>query len=152
MDADHRAPVCETGEIVIDALPETVWDTLTDLSTWPQWMPGVKTMDVDGPVRAGTRFHWKAGPGTIRSEIVESERPYSVAWKGRTLGIDALHVWRMELKGETTRVFTEESWSGLLARALPRSMRKTVRKALDDGLPALRREAERRASSTLEEA
>lgn len=151
VDADHRAPVCEAGEIVVGARPETVWDTLTDLRTWPQWMPGVKTMKVDEPVRVGTTFQWKAGPGTIRSEIVESERPYSVAWKGRTLGISAVHVWRMELEGETTRVFTEESWSGLLTRALQGSMRKTVRKTLDDGLPALRRETERRARSTLED-
>ena len=148
MDADHRAPVYETGEIVVSARPETVWDTLTDLRTWPQWMPGVKSMNVDEPVRVGTTFQWKAGPGTIRSEILESERPYSVAWKGRTFGINAVHVWRMALEGETTRVLTEESWSGLLARALQGSMRKTVRKALDDGLPALRREAERRAQST----
>lgn len=151
MDADQRAPIYETGEIVIGARPETVWDTLTDLRTWPQWMPGVKTMQVDEPVRVGTTFQWKAGPSTIRSEILESERPHSVGWKGRTLGITAVHVWRMELEGETTRVFTQESWSGLLARALRASMKKTVRKALDDGLPALRREAERRASSTLEE-
>lgn len=93
----------------------------------------------------------EGGAGTIRSEIVESERPYSVAWKGRTLGISAVHVWRMELEGETTRVFTEESWSGLLARALQGSIRKAVTKALDDGLPALRREAERRARSTLKD-
>lgn len=148
MDAEHSAPVCESGEIVIGARPEVVWDTLTDLRTWPQWMPGVKTMQVDEPVRVGTTFNWKAGPGTIRSEIVESERPHSVAWKGRTLGISAVHVWRMDLEGETTRVFTEESWSGLLARALEGSMTKTVRKALDEGLPALRSEAERRARST----
>ena len=147
MEADHSAPVCESGEIVIGTRPETVWDTLTDLRTWPQWMPGVTTMHVDDPVRLGTRFQWKAGPGTIRSEIVESERPHSVAWKGRTLGISAVHVWRMESEGETTRVLTEESWRGLLVRALQGSMRKTVRKALEDGLPALRSEAERRASA-----
>ncbi len=46
-----------------------------------------------------------------------------------------------------TRVFTEESWAGPLARLLPTAMRKTVRKALDDGLPALKAEAERRALS-----
>lgn len=92
MDADHRGPACEAGEILIGARPETVWDTLTDLRTWPQWMPGVKTMKIDEPVRVGTTFQWKAGPGTIRSEIVESERPYSVAWKGRTLGISAVRL------------------------------------------------------------
>ncbi len=147
MEADHSAPVCESGEIVVDARPEIVWDTLTDLRSWPRWMPGVKSIHLDEPLAVGTRFHWKAGPGTIRSEILESDRPRSVGWRGRTLGIDALHLWRMEGQGESTRVFTEESWNGLLARVLRGSMSKTVRKALDDGLPALKREAEGRARS-----
>lgn len=112
MDADHRAPVCESGEIVIGARPEVVWDTLTDLRSWPDWLPGVQAVHVDEPVRIGTRFRWKTGPGTITSEIVNSDRPRSVAWKGRTLGITAVHVWRTEEQGDSTRVFTEESWAG----------------------------------------
>lgn len=72
----------------------------------------------------------------------------SVAWRGRTLGITALHIWRIENQRDGTRVFTEESWTGPLARVLRSSMTKTVRKALDDGLPALKREAEDRARAT----
>ncbi len=147
MEADHGAPVCESAEIVIDARPEIVWDTLADLPSWPRWMPGVKSVDLAGPFGVGTRFRWKAGPGTIRSELLESDRPRSLGWRGRTLGVDALHVWRFEEQGDGTRVCTEESWSGLLVRVLPRAMSKTVRKALDDGLPALKSEAERRARS-----
>ena len=148
MEPDRSAPVCESGEISIDARPEIVWDTLTDLTSWPRWMPGVKAVHVDGPIQVGTRFQWKAGPGTIRSEIVESDRPRSVGWKGRTLGIDAVHLWRLDEQGGSCRVFTEESWRGLLARLLRGSMSKTVRKALDDGLPAMKEEAERRSRSS----
>ncbi|HEV3400576.1 MAG TPA: SRPBCC family protein [Acidimicrobiales bacterium] len=145
MEADRRAPVHETGEIFVDARPEIVWDTLTDLASWPRWMPGVKAMQVEQPAGVGTRFRWRAGPGTIRSEILESDRPRSVGWKGRTLGIDALHAWRMEEQTGGCYVSTEESWRGALARMLPGVMRKAVRRALDDGLPALKEEAERRA-------
>lgn len=145
MEVDRSAPVCESAEITVSTGPETVWDTLTDLRSWPGWMPGVKQMHVDGPVGAGTAFTWKAGPGSIRSEILVSDRPRSVGWKGQTLGIRALHAWRMEGEGERTRVFTEESWNGLLARLLRPMMSKTVKKALDDGVAALRQEAERRA-------
>lgn len=148
MDVDHRAPVCESKEIVIDAPADVVWDALSDFSSWPNWMPGVKSVQVDGPIQAGTRFEWKAGPGTIRSEILESDRPRSIGWKGRTFGITALHVWRMEEQGGSTRVSTEESWDGLLARALRGSMSKTVSKALGDGLAGLKGEAERRAGAT----
>ena len=144
MDADHRAPVCESGEIVISARPEVVWDTLTDLRSWPDWLPGVQAVHVDEPVRIGTRFRWKAGPGTITSEIVDSDRPRSVAWKGRTLGITAVHVWRTEEQGASTRVFTEESWGGLIPRVLRGFSARTVRKALENGVQALKTEAERR--------
>lgn len=106
MEADPRAPVCESAEIVV------------------------------------------SGPGNIKSEILECDRPRSIGWKGRALGISALHVWRMRAQDGSTHVATEESWSGPLARLLPGLMSKTVRKALDDGLPALKAEAELRASST----
>ena len=148
MKADHSAPVCESAEIMIAARPEVVWDTLTDLRSWPRWMPGVKDMRVDEPVRVGTTFEWKAGPGTIRSEVLESDRPRSVGWRGRTLGITALHFWLVEGQGDGSWVFTEESWSGPLARVLRGLMSKAVRKALEDGLPALKREAEKRAPLT----
>lgn len=147
MDADRNAPVCESGEVHIDARPEVVWATLTDVGSWPEWMPGVKAVHLDGPLGVGSTFEWKAGPSTIRSEVLEHEPPRSLAWKGRTLGITAVHVWRLDGEESTTRVFTEESWGGPLARALPGPMAKTVRKALDDALPALKGEAERRARS-----
>ncbi len=148
MEADHRAPVHESAEAVVTAPPEVVWDTLTDLGSWPRWMPGVKSVSVEGPLGPGTRFSWKAGPGTIRSKILEWERPVRVGWEGHTLGITALHVWRMEPGDGGTHVFTEESWAGLLPRVLAGLMGKTLRKALDEGLPALRQEAERRASTS----
>ena len=145
MKTDGSAPVRESGEIVIAARPELVWDMLTDLASWPGWMPGVTRVRVEGPARVGTKFEWKAGPGTIRSEILEADRPRSVGWRGRTFGTTALHVWLMEDHGDGTRVVTEESWRGVLPRVLRSLMRRTVRKALDDGLPALKREAEERA-------
>lgn len=147
MEADHQAPVCESAEIVIDTGPETVWDTISDLESWPGWMPGVKAMTVHEPVRAGTEFEWKAGPGTIKSQVLECDPPRSIGWKGRTLGISALHVWRIKAENGGARVSTEESWAGPLVRLLPNLMGKAVRKALDDGLPALKAEAERRALS-----
>ena len=144
--ADRDAPVFVTTDIDVDASPEAVWDTLTDLDSWPQWMPGVKSMTRRGPFAVGSTFEWRAGPGTIKSEIVEAARPSSAAWKGRTMGIDAVHVWTIEPRGPTTtHVHTEESWSGLLPRVLRKTMHNSLKKSLDEGLPAIKAEAERRA-------
>jgi uncharacterized membrane protein len=147
VEVDHQAPVCESADIVINAPSEVVWDTLSDLRSWPRWMPGVNAMRVDEPLHVGTEFQWKAGPTTIKSEILECHRPDSIGWKGRTFGISALHVWRMHLEGGATKVFTEESWAGPLPSLLRRLASKSVKKALGDGLPALKAEAELRAQS-----
>jgi carbon monoxide dehydrogenase subunit G len=147
-DADRSAPVYETGQIDIGATPEVVYDTLTDVDSWPQWLPGVKSMTTHGPFAPGTTFEWKAGPGRIKSEVVTANRPDTATWKGRTLGIDAVHTWRMTPSATGTHVETAESFAGLLPKLLPKVMRKPVRQALDEGLPALKTEAERRAAQT----
>jgi uncharacterized protein YndB with AHSA1/START domain len=69
------APVFVTTDIDVEASPEAVWDTLTDLDSWPGWLPDVKSMAADGPFVVGTKFKWRAGPGTIKSEVVTAERP-----------------------------------------------------------------------------
>ena len=62
------------------------------------------------------------------------------------MGIDAVHVWTIEPRGPTTtRVHTEESWTGLLPRVLRKMMHNSLKKSLDEGLPAIKAEAERRA-------
>lgn len=60
------------------------------------------------------------------------------------MSINAVHEWRLEPSDGGTRVETEESFSGLLARLLRRQLQKTLDKSLRDGLEHLKREAERR--------
>ena len=134
-----------TADIDVNASPEAVWDTLADLDSWPRWLPGVRSMTTHGPFAAGSTFEWRAGPGTIKSEIVTAERPSGAAWKGRTLGIDAVHAWTIERIGPTTRLRTEESWAGLLPRLLRQTLQKSLQKSTDEGLPAIKSEAERRS-------
>jgi hypothetical protein len=88
-------------------------------------------------------FRWKAGPGTITSRIEHFERPQLVAWSGRTLGIRAIHVWRLEAQNGRTLARTEESYDGLVARVLRRSLQKTLDTALTDGARYLKTEAEK---------
>ena len=52
-------------------------------------MAGVQAVSVEEPIGVGTEFEWKAGPGTIKSQVLECDRPRSIGWKGRTLGISA---------------------------------------------------------------
>jgi hypothetical protein len=141
------APVTSRAGVEIAAAPEVVWDVLTRFQDWPHWNPDVKSMSFNGPVAPGSEFRWKAGPGTIVSTLEQVEAPRSISWRGRTLSISAIHEWRLEPSEGGTRVETEESYSGLVARVLRRQLQKTLDKALHDGLERLKHEAERRSGA-----
>ena len=149
MQADRNAPVYGTGEVEVAADPETVWGVLADIQGWPSWNPDITGATLRGPVRPGTTFSWKSGPGTIRSTFQVVERPTELAWTGKTMGIPAIHVYRLRPDAQHpghTVVRTEESWDGLLARLLRRRFTTTLRTAIDTGLARLKAEAERRAT------
>lgn len=146
MTINESAPVVAAGEIKIAAGPEIVWDVLAAIDRWPTWNPDVKAVSLNGQVAEGTEFRWKSGPGTIISTIRSVEQPRLLAWTGKTFGIRAIHVWRLESRDGHTVVRTEESWEGLMARILRRSMVRMLENAIDSGLAHLKAEAERRAS------
>ena len=142
----ENAPVRGTAEIEVDAPPKVAWEVLTRFENWPNWNPDVKSMSFPGPLAPGTEFRWKAGPGTIVSTLERVEAPNYIAWRGRTLTIDAYHEWWLEPRDGGTQVRTQESFSGLLARPLRRTLQKTLDRSLEDGLEGLKREAERRSA------
>jgi uncharacterized protein YndB with AHSA1/START domain len=142
------AAIASAAEVEIDAPIERVWEVLTAIEQWPAWNPDVRSVSIDGPVAEGATFRWKAGPGTIVSHLEHVDRPRLVAWSGKTLGIRAFHIWRLTEQNGTTRVRTEESYDGLVARVLRRSLRKTLDNALADGTRYLKAEAEKPTPST----
>lgn len=139
--ADANAPVFATGEIEVAADPERVWEVMADIGRWRAGTPTSPRAPSHGPVRPGTSFSWKSGPGTIRSTFQVVERPTELSWIGRTMGIPAIHVYRLgpsEQDPGHTVVRLEESWDGLLARLLRRPFTRTLQTAVDTGLAASR--------------
>jgi len=143
---NKQAPIVGSSEIEIAAAPEVVWEVLTAFERWPRWNPDVKSVSMHGPVAEGSMFRWKAGPGTITSTIRRAEPSRLIAWTGKTLGIKAIHFWYLEARDGKTFVRTEESYDGLVARLLRRSLQKTLDGALADGLRYLKAEAERQTT------
>ena len=121
---------------------------LTAIEQWPSWNPDVRSVSVIAPVAEGSTFRWKAGPGTIASLVEHLDRPRLIAWSGKTLGIRAYHVWHLEGQNGRTLVRTEESYDGLVARLLRRSLQKTLDTALADGVRYLKAEAEKAGPSS----
>ena len=143
MNASREAPVFAESEIEIAAGPRAVWNVLTDFGRWPNWNPDVKSISINGDVAPGTEFAWKAGPASIRSKIERVEAPRLIGWTGRTFGVSATHVYRLDQSDGGTMVRTEESFEGWLARLLRGQMKKTLETSLDTGLDHLKREVER---------
>ena len=143
------SPVVSVTEVEIGAPIERVWAVLTDVEHWPAWNPDVKSVSVEGPVAEGSTFRWKAGPAKITSFVEHVNRPRVVAWSGKTLGIRAMHVWRLEGEDGRTRVRSEESYEGVVAGLLRRSLQKILDKALADGAGYLKAEYERRGIAFL---
>lgn len=146
VDIDRHAPVSARGEVVIDASRDTIWSLLSDIERWPAWSRDIASATLHGPLAPGSAFTWKAGPGAIRSTLIAIESGELMAWTGSTMGIRAVHVWRIAAIGDKVSVVTEESWSGLLASLLRRAMRRRLQASIDDGLDHLKAEAERRAA------
>jgi hypothetical protein len=143
---NEQAPIVGASEIEIAAPPEVVWDVLTAFDRWPSWNPDVKSMSMPGAVAEGSVFRWKAGPGTITSTIRRVEPSRLIAWTGKTLGIKAIHFWRLEPRDRRTFVRTEESYDGLVARLFRGPVQKALDSGLENGLRYLKAEAERRAT------
>lgn len=146
MNVNLQAPAVATGEIKVDATPDIIWNVMTDFENWPAWNLDVKEVTMEGPVMAGTVFRWKSGPGWITSTLQQVERPRRLVWTGKTFGIHAIHVWQIDKRNDHSVVKTEESWEGLPARLFPGFSRKTLARAIQSGLMALKTEAERRAN------
>jgi hypothetical protein len=144
MEANRDAPVLASENLAIEAPPKVVWDVMVDINDWPSWNDDVKEASLEGQLSPGAVFRWKAGPGTITSTVEEVDPLHEIAWTGRSLGIEAVHVWRLQDQGDATLVTTDESWDGMVARVLRKWSQRTVEQGLTRGLQSLKREAERR--------
>jgi len=144
VEVNKAAPAVATGDIEIRAKPEVVWDVLADIDGWPSWNTDVKEAKLTGGLSVGSVFRWKAGPRMITSTLEQVEAPREIGWSGQTMGIIAVHVYRLVPLGDGTKVHSEESFDGLIARLLKGPTRKNLQKRLDGGLASLKKEAERR--------
>lgn len=145
VNVNKSAPVVAAARTEIEASPETVWDVLTNVEGWPSWNPEVKSVSLEGELAEGSVFRWKAGPASLTSTIGRVDPPRLIGWTGKTMTLNAVHVWRLEPSHGGTLVTTEESWEGLLARVLRGRLQKTLQKSLASGLGALKAEVEKRA-------
>ncbi len=146
MNIDRSAPVTAESSATVSASAEIVWDLLVDVNRWPDWNPAISSTSLPGQGEPGETFRWKSGPARLTSVIQVADRPAEIGWTGRTMGMSAVHVWRLHPVEGGTSIHTEESWDGIPARLAPKLMRSSLQKTLDDWIAVLQRAAEARSA------
>ena len=147
MEINSGAPATASGELVIAASREVVWDVISDIGAWPSWNSDVKTSRLEGPLAVGSVFRWKAGGASLTSTLRVVDAPRELSWSGRTMGIRAIHIFRLESSDGGTLARSEESWEGFVPTLLKGYSRRTLDRGIRSVLRLLKDETERRAGA-----
>ena len=142
-----KKPVIASAEMTANSPIERVWKIQTDINNWASWNSDIEKTQVKGEIGVGTVFIWKASGITIESTITEYQANSRIAWKGKTLGVDAYHVWMFSKSGNATHIYTEEKFTEILPWLMRGTMRNEIDKALRHGVEALKKTAEQQSPS-----
>ena len=142
MQIDTQAPVQARETILIHAPIEKVWAIQSDLENWPSWQADVQSIQVDGELKEGTVFRWKAQGLTITSTLRAFAPPNQIGWTGTSMGMKAVHIWHFEAAPDGTKVTTEESLSGWLTRLLALFDKNFLQKSMAKSLTTLKERVE----------
>ncbi len=144
MDIDTNAPVFARKEIIIHAPVEKVWQIQTDIENWNKWQTDITSTKLDGDLKAGTTFRWKAQGLNITSRLHTVEPEHRIGWTGIALGMSAIHNWTFVSHGNDTLAITEESLSGWLTRLMKFFDPHFLEKSLEATLRQLKIKSEKK--------
>ena len=142
MDIDYKAPLSAEASTLISSSITKVWSEITNIDGWAKWQPDVTSARLDGPLTVGTQFYWDAKGLKIISKIQVCETPRSIGWTGKSLGMQAIHLWFFEEASDGTRVTTKESLSGWVPRLLRLLDPQFLTKSLHNSLRVLKTHVE----------
>jgi hypothetical protein len=133
-----------TSSLKINASAHKIWNILTDVNKWSDWVPGVSSASTEKPITAGSDFEWRSNGFSIKSKVGDDiVPPYKITWDGEAFGTKAHHEWLIIPEtGSTTTVTTSESFDGWLPSLFPGSMQNTLDASLPSWLDALKKRAE----------
>lgn len=110
-----NAPLRTQLQITIQAPPAKVWGILTDVQDWPRWNPKVSQTAAAAAVQLGSLFSWTTQGMSIHCVIARFEPERSLAWAGKVLNYNAIHVWTLTaLPDGGTEVTLQQSVSGFV--------------------------------------
>ncbi|UBF28829.1 SRPBCC family protein [Kovacikia minuta CCNUW1] len=142
MEINLQAPVIAQHQIVVNASSEAIWQVLSDINRWTDWNPNISEATLEGALKPGSIFRWKAGGTAILSTLQEIEPQRRLSWTGQVIGTRAIHTWMLEPQVDSVLVRTEESFEGWLVRLSKRMMQRMLDQSLQEWLECLKQKAE----------
>ena len=135
-------------EILIQAPPSKVWETLVDFEAFQEWNPFIQS--IRGSLDVGEKLHISIKiPGSSSMKftpIIQMVSPDSrLIWKGKLLmkGLfDGEHRFILEPTDEGTQLLHEESFSGLLIPFFPKSFFEKTKQGFEAMNLALKKRVE----------
>lgn len=135
--------------IDIDSSPESVWAVLSDLDSYPQWNPMIRTAagDLEEGNRLRLRFEPRGGRGrTFRPRLMVVEPGRELRWKGNPgvpVMLESEHYFRLERKPDGNTVLVHNMvFYGILAPLLFGKLEASVLGPFEEMNRALKARAE----------
>lgn len=142
MTINQEAPVVQAKEIIINASPEKVWQTLINIQSWAEWNKRIKKTNLQDKIEVGSSFTWKTNGSKIKSKI-HSFKPYKIlGWQGKAFGASAIHNWYLEPTENGTKVSVEESMEGWIINLMKKKMNEKLADDMVYWLEQLKKECE----------
>ena len=117
----------------IDAPPEVVWELATDVTSWPEYMPTMQSVErlEQGPLRLGARAMIKQpGQRLALWTVTELTPGHTFTWESRRRGVTMTGHHRVDREGSGTRSTLELTMSGPLAPVLGPLLGPLMRRVL----------------------
>jgi uncharacterized protein YndB with AHSA1/START domain len=146
-----KATFFVTNQIDIAAPPAVVWQILIDASAWENFYKGASDVTVegsaDGKLAPGAVLKWRTMDLDFASVVHEFEPPYRLAWESRRRDIQGYHAWLLIPTPAGTRLVTDESQFGFLARMQRWFLPNKLRLLHDEWLLQIKQRAEAKVNA-----
>jgi hypothetical protein len=137
--------------VEVDTTPLDVWSVLTDLDAYPQWHPHIGV--ASGEIVVGERVMFRMTPPgrrafTIRPKVVCAEPGRRLHLVGEVPGLfRGEHTFELEQldSGKRTRLLQGETYRGLIALLIPRTIAANRREFAEANQALKSRVEQRRA-------
>lgn len=146
---NEKAPVISKKSITVSAPVNVVWEVLTDINSWPAWQKNVTKSELQGELREGAVFKWKADGISFKSKIHTNKENALFGWTGKTWGAYAVHNWFFSKNGDYTIVKAEESLQGVLPYLFKSYFQKNLNTGMEMQLHELKQASERKYNQLL---